>query len=143
MTETQNPVPAPKKRRPFAELRVDAKKAADGVWIQHGETRDQLRCRRLWCAEHLRAIEQASIDYEAKHGPNSGTTAEGKRYIDAVAMAVGLIVDWRIAGDDERPYDPAEMTAVLLDPDFADLSAWVRIETSRRGHFQAEHVAGR
>lgn len=145
MTET-NPAPvteAPKKkRRPFSELRVDAKKATDGAWIEHPESKDQLRVRRLWCAEHIRAIEQASMDYEAKHGPGSAQTADGKRQVDAVGMAVGLITDWRISGEPDRPYDAAEMTAALLDPDYADLPVWVRIESSRRGHFRSDGVAG-
>lgn len=141
--EAVSPSPAAKpKRRPFSELRVDAKKASDGVWIEHPESKDQLRCRRLWCAEHIRAVEQASLDFEAKHGPGSAQSAEGNKHVQAVGLAVGLVTGWRVAGEEDRPYDPAEMTALLLDPDYADLTIWIRIESSRRARFQSDHVAG-
>lgn len=134
--------PAPTPRRPFSALRIDARKAAEGVWIKHPDSEDRLRVRRLWCAEHIRAIEQATQDYDAKHGHGKSQTADGMRQVEAVGMATGLVTGWQIAGDEGRPYDPAEMAALLMDPEYADLSVWLRVEASRRTRFQSEHVTG-
>lgn len=135
-------VTSPPKRRPFEALQVDPGKATLGAWIQHPDSKDRLRVRRLWCAEHIRAHEQAALDYDAKHGPNASQTADGERHVGAVAVATGLVTGWEIAGDDGRPYDAAELTAAMLDPSYADLRPWIMFEASRRAHFRAEHVAG-
>ena len=144
MTETPETVPATptKRRRPFAALKVDPKKAAAGAWIQHPDSADQLCVRRLWCPEHIRAMEQAIRDYEAQHGPDSAQTAEGQRHTQAVALASGVVVGWRIAGEPDRPYDSAEMAALLVEPGYDDLRPWLMVEASKRSHFRAGNVAG-
>lgn len=139
--ETPTAIPS-KKPRPFGALRVDPKRAAEGVWIRHPETADQLQVRRLWCAEHIRAHEQATQDYERKHGDGSAQSEEGQRHVYAVGMATGLITGWKIEGDPDRPYDAAEMTALLLDPEYADLRPWITVQASSRRHFQPEKLAG-
>lgn len=131
-----------KKPRPFGALRVDPKRAQEGVWIRHPESKDQLLVRRLWCAEHVRAHEQAVLDYEQKHGPGTAQTAAGQEHCYAVGLAVGLVIGWKIEGDPDRPYDAAEMTALLLDPEYGDLRPWITVEASRRQHFQPERLAG-
>lgn len=140
MTETPVP-PVKPARRPFGELRVDPSKAQDGVWIRHPESQDELRTRRLWCAEHIRAYEQASLDWESKYGPGSAKTAEGERTMTAVAIATGLVVDWRIVGSDE-PYSAAALTAILLDPSYADLAPWIQFQAGMRRSFQVGDVTG-
>lgn len=139
MTDSPETVPPV---RPFATLKVDPQRATDGVWVRHPESADELRVRRLWGPAHLRAIEQAALDYEAKHGPNSAQTAEGQRHVEAVGLAVGVIVDWRIHGNPDRPYDAAAMTALLVEPGYDDLRAWVMLEASKRAHFRPTAIAG-
>lgn len=143
MTETPDSQVAPAKpaRRPFGELRIDPSKAQDGVWIRHPESQDELRVRRLWCAEHIRAYEQASLDWESQHGPGSAKTAEGERAVTAVAVATGLVVDWRIVGSNE-PYNATAFTAILLDPTYADLLPWIQFQAGMRRSFQVGDVAG-
>jgi hypothetical protein len=138
---TDSPETAPPVR-PFATLKVDPQRATDGVWVRHPESADELRVRRLWGAAHLRAIEQAALDYEAKHGEKSAQTAEGQRHVEAVGLAVGVIVDWRIKADPERAYDAAAMTALLVEPGYDDLRAWVMLEASKRAHFRPTAIAG-
>lgn len=144
MTETNEfPVPqAVTPVRPFGTLKVDPQRATDGVWIRHPESDDQLRVRRLWGPAHLRAIEQAVLDYEAKNGAGTAQTAEGQRHVEAVGMATGVIVDWKIAADPERPYDAAAMAALLAEPGFEDLKAWCMLEASKRAHFRPAAIAG-
>lgn len=146
MTET---APAP---RLFDALRVDPKKVAEGVWIEHPETGDAFLVRRLWCAEHTRAFLQACDDYDARHGGvierQDGTkivpheTDEGRRHVDAVAIATGLIVGWRLVGAPDRPYDAAAMTAALLDPELQDLAPWIRLTANGRQRFRPDRAAG-
>jgi hypothetical protein len=131
-----------KKRRPFGALRVDPKRAQDGVWIQHPEMADQLLVRRLWCAEHIRAHEQATQDYERQHGTGSAQSEDGQRHVYAVGMATGLIIGWKVDGDPDRPYDAAEMTALLLDPEYADLRPWITFQAGSRRNFQPAALAG-
>lgn len=147
MTDSPETVPAPQAApapapRPFAALKVDPQKVADGVWIRHPEADDQLCVRRLWCAQHLRAIEQAAIDYEAQNGKGSAQTAEGNKHCEAVGLATGVITNWRLKGDPTRPYDAAAMAALLVEPGFDDLKAWVMLEASKRGNFRPAAIAG-
>ena len=147
MTDSPETVPAPQAApapalRPFASLKVDPQKVADGVWIRHPEADDQLCVRRLWCAQHLRAIEQAAIDYEAKNGQGTAQTAEGNKHCEAVGLATGVITNWRLAKDPTRPYDAAAMAALLVEPGFDDLKAWVMLEASKRGNFRPAAIAG-
>lgn len=147
MTESTETVPVPQAApapapRPFASLKVDPQKVADGVWVKHPDTEDQLCVRRLWCAQHLRAIEQAAIDYEAKHGTGTAQTAEGNKHCEAVGLATGVITNWRLASDPTRPYDPAVMAAILVEPGFDDLKPWVMLEASKRGNFRPAALAG-
>lgn len=128
MTTTTEPL--------FAALRTCPKKVADGVWITHPETGDQLRVRRRFAEHHAEAYRAAALQHEAKNGPDTAKAADAE--IDAAAMASGVIVDWRLAGNAERPYDAAAMTAVLLDPDYADLRRWINHEAERRANFRPD-----
>jgi hypothetical protein len=134
------PQPQKEPPRPFAALRVDPKKAEEGVWIQHPDTEDELRVGRMWSARHLRAYEQARLDYVAKHGEEAAATPEGAAFIEAVAIATGVVVDWRLRGNPDRRYDAAQMAALLVEPEYADLGVWIRARASQRDPFK--HVAG-
>lgn len=134
-TETK-PVPL------FDSLRVDPKKVAEGVWIQHPETKDRFLTRRRWCPEHSRAWLQAKEDYEKQHGKGSSDTTEGQAFIDAAAMATGVIIGWELASDPSRPYDPAAMAAALHDPQLDDVRVWFLIHTEMRHNFRPGAAAG-
>lgn len=145
MTETTPiPVPVPKKpRTPFEKLRIDPAKATGGVWVEHYETKDRFLIRRWWCAEHSRAYLQAVDDYEAKHGKGSSTTPEGRDECEAVAMATGIIIDWKIANDPDLPYDASMMTSCLVDPGLVDLRHWLQLSSNVRTTFApGDHVVG-
>ena len=100
-TETK-PVPL------FDALRVDPKKVAEGVWIQHPETKDRFLTRRRWCPEHSRAWLQAKEDYEKQHGKGSSDTTEGQAFIDAAAMLPTTRMKGSISGwfSDSSPSRP-------------------------------------
>lgn len=129
-------------KTPFSSLRIDPKKSSEGVWITHPESGDKLRCRRLWCPEYIRAYAQARTDYEAKNGEGSADSKEGQDHCEAVAMATGLVVEWVLKDNPERPYDSAAMTAVLIDAGFADLRNWILSATARRDKFRPDVIAG-
>lgn len=132
-----------KPSRPFGAFRVSPRRVSDGVWITHPETGDKLRIRKLWCAEHVRAYEQAAQDYDRQHGDGSSKTKPGEQHCEVVAMATGLIVDWAPMGAVEaRPYDSAMMASLLADPEYSDLRVWVTVEAARRHNFQPDNVAG-
>jgi hypothetical protein len=132
---------SPKRPRPFEKLRVDAKLAQDGAWITHPETGDQLRVRRMWCAEHIRAHDQARQDYEARHGKALADSDEGQRHVQAVGLATGVVVDWKLAGC-ETAYDATMMAALLADQEYSDLRTWLVVSAGQREHFRAVEVAG-
>src|SRR5690606_3864886 len=98
----------PPKPKLFAKLRTDPKKVAEGVWITHPETEDQVLRRRVWCQEHQSAHFRAKQDYEDEHGGGTSADGDGADWAAAVGVATGLIVDWKLK-DSDRPYDAAAM----------------------------------
>ena len=124
----------------FPALRTCPIKAREGVWITHPETRDQLRVRRMWCTDHVAAYLAAARDYDEKHGAGSHKTEDGAREVEAVGLATGVIVDWKLTGSPDRSYDPAAMVGALVDPALQDLAAWVRVEASMRANFTPSEV---
>lgn len=134
--------PPAKKRRLFDALRTDPRKVADGVWLPAMENGDQIRARKQWCAEHIRAYVQARNDYEAQHGKGSADKPEGKLRVEAVAMATGVITDWKIAAEPDLPYDAAAMAAALADPELPELRAWLSVHSDLRAHFRPDELAG-
>lgn len=135
MTDTK-PVPL------FDAFRTDPKKVAEGVWIEHPDTKDRFLVRRRWCPEHCRAYLQAQHDYERDHGKDAAATPAGQAHIDAVAMATGVIVGWELPGQPGLPYDPAAMAAALYDPQLAELRTWLAVHTELRHNFRPEGAAG-
>lgn len=134
MTTTTPTLPTP---RPFASLQVDPQKAQAGVWITHPDTGDKVRIRRRFNPEHVAAYHAARAEYEAKHGAGSGESDAGDLAIDAVAMSRAVVVDWQLAGD-PRPYDAAEMAAMLADPEYDELRLWIVSQCQRRANFRPE-----
>jgi hypothetical protein len=126
-----------KKPKLFDALRTDPKKVSEGVWVTLPDTGDQFLVRRMMCPEYVRAYlaetERLGEDSKGK---------EGQAKAEAVAMAAGLIIDWKLAGDPKRRYDSAEMAAALEDPELHDLRSFLRAVTADRAHFRPEHAAG-
>jgi hypothetical protein len=140
MTATPTPT-APAAPTPlFGSLRIDPQKASGGTWVRHPESGDEFLVRRRWCAEHARAWIQATADWEAQHG-ESGDTPEGRSWIEATAIATGLVADWRLAGD-SRPYDRAAMAAAMADPQLSELRTWVLVQAEHRGNFRPDATSG-
>ncbi|MFY9345579.1 MAG: hypothetical protein WAT39_24020 [Planctomycetota bacterium] len=133
---------AAKPPRLFDALRVDPKKAADGVWIPPLPNGDRLKVRRFTSPEHARAYLQAAADYKAKHGEKAIETADGQANVEAVAMATGLIIGWEIKNQPDLPYDPAAMAAALVDPELADVRRHVVIHTSDTEPFRPDEAVG-
>lgn len=133
---TATNVPTPP--RPFASLQVDPQKVRDGVWITHPDTGDQVRIRRRFNPEHAAAYAAARAEYEAQHGKGTGESDAADLAIDAVAMSRAVVVDWRLASDPTRPYDPAEMAALLADPELDELRRWIAAQSNRRANFRPE-----
>jgi hypothetical protein len=128
--------------RPFASLRIDPTKAAEGVWIEHPDSHDRVRIRRRLGRQHAEAYSAALIEYEQQHGEGTGKSREADHAIDAVAMARGIVVDWQLV-DDPRPYDAAEMAEMLTDPEMADLRRWIERQSDRRDLFRPTDEAAR
>lgn len=128
-------------RRTFNTLRIDPTKAADGVWVQHPETKDRFLLRRLHGAAYRTAIAKAIADYETLHGEGSGASADGN-VIDevlATSLATGIVADWKLAGAHEgRPYDATALAAALADPGLVDLRNWILRQCEDRRHFRPD-----
>jgi len=142
MTESTETAVPPKAPKLFDALRIDPKKVSEGVWLQHPTTKDRFLRRRMWCAEHSRAYLQAAADYEKQHGEGSSATPEGQNLVEAIAMATGVIVNWRIHNDPDRPYDAAAMTAALLDPELVELRRWLELHVEIRHDFRPDNASG-
>ena len=126
----------------FDAFRTDPRKVAEGVWIEHPDTKDRFLVRRRWCPEHCRAYLQAQQDYEREHGKDSGSTPDAQSRIDAVAMATGVILGWELPRNPGLAYDPASMAAALNDPQLADLRMWITVHTELRGNFRPDAALG-
>lgn len=121
----------------FSKLRVDPELVKDGAWITHPETGDEFKVRKLWCAQHVNAFLQAKQDHEDAHGEGTlDDDEEAQIKIQAVAMAAGVIIDWKLKGNPDRPYDKAMMAQCLADPELAELLQWITVETSKRSVFR-------
>lgn len=133
---------AKKSPKLFDALRTDPKKVSEGVWITHPDTGDSFRVRKLWCPEHMRVFLQAVGDYQEQHGEKSHETEAGATHVESVAMAGGLIIDWKIVGQKGLAYDAAKMAAAIADPELEELRSWLRVSCATRSPFRPENAAG-
>lgn len=129
--------------RLFDSLRTDPKKSDGGVWIEHPRTGDRFLVRRRGNPEYLRLWVEAMQDYEAQHGAGSHFTADGQRHAEAIAMAKGVVFDWKLRINPDLPYDAAAMSAALADPQLRqDLAVWLILETDGPTNFRPDAIAG-
>ncbi|HZN47002.1 MAG TPA: hypothetical protein VFB71_05220 [Ramlibacter sp.] len=122
----------------FRKLRTDPKKREGGVWVTHPDTQDQFRVLQWFNPKQIRAAQQARKDWELQHGEGSGKTEECGLHVLATSMATGLIMDWKLADNPDRPYDPAAMAAALSDPELEELAEWLKHVASIRVTFKID-----
>lgn len=120
----------------FDDYRTDPKKASDGVWITHPDTGDRFLVRRAMCPEYVRAYLEAAEDLG-----DEAQTDEGKRRTEAVALATGVVLDWKLHGRD-IPYDSTKMASALADPELQDLRTFIRMGAAERQNFRPDRAAG-
>lgn len=125
-----------KPKQLFDRLRTDPSKVSDGVWVVHPDGYE-FRLRQMWCAEHARAHLQAVEDLG-----DEASTEEGARKAEAIGMATGLIVDWRLPEAPEEPYAADKMAAALQDPELAEIRTFIRIHSASRVPFRPDRAAG-
>lgn len=137
----------PHHRELFAAHRQDETKLRDGVWFTHPSTGDKFLARRLWCAQHVRALADAAETWKRDHGgsdPFEAEDADGKtdprpgEEVHCTALAAGVVIDWSLSSNPDLEYDAALMTAALLDPELADLRAWMERTFAQREQFRPD-----
>lgn len=124
----------------FEDQRIDQSKIEDGVWVEHPETGDSFRIRKHLCPQHLAAYLEAAQDYQDKNGKDAHSTPEGEVHCEAVGLASGLIVDWKLVNYPDEKYDAAFMASVLADPEKSEILTWFRISSSGRDRFRPEEA---
>jgi len=102
---------------------------------------DRLRIRRFACPAHQDALEAAHNDYEEQHGhpvKDALDPVGAELEVGALAAAQGIVADWQLADEPDRPYDPAAMAAAYADPELGELRDWIRAQSLATANFRPD-----
>ena len=121
-------------------LRQDPQKVEDGVWIEHPESKDRFRVRPAMCSQHAKAYLVALQDKADEIGGDAKLSAEQEREVDAISMAVGIVIDWQLAEHPEMEYDANTMAALMMDPELEEFQVWIRLQVQQKQEFRPDEA---
>lgn len=110
----------------LSRVKIDAKRAVEGVWHTYAEG-IEVRVARMFNPNYERVVAELMKPHakEYRAGRLSNEQMEDVR-VQAIARTV--LLDWKNVEDDDgqpMPYTPERGLAVLRDPGYVDLLAFI------------------